>query len=84
VNPLESLRNHSVVVADTGDIEAVARFRRSPGARGVFEQRHRAGLAPCREHRVAGLEPSEEMYGASREYALAFLARLEAATKPAG
>jgi hypothetical protein len=31
-----------------------------------------------------GLQPSEEMCGASREYALAFLARLEEATKPAG
>ena len=31
-----------------------------------------------------GLQPSEEMCGAGRRHALAFLARLEAATKPAG
>lgn len=40
----------------------------------------RAGRPAC----CAGLAPSAEMCGASREAALAWLARLEDATRPAG
>ncbi|MDH5286320.1 MAG: YkgJ family cysteine cluster protein [Betaproteobacteria bacterium] len=39
---------------------------------------------PRRPAFCAGLKPSSEMCGDSRGHALAFLARLEAATRPAG
>jgi hypothetical protein len=50
-----------------------------------LDEANRCGLFgdPRRPAFCSGLQPSVEMCGGSREYALQFLARLEGATRPA-